>query len=194
MINTVVTHLRSSFPLRTDQCYASTDEKPFPDRGDLSFVVYPGSSLLGPSEDQQIDAAEMEISFFIGITRSTGQIPKDRWFKFAYADIRGLVPLARRVFGILRRERLQLQEKINNAFSALENEIFNWKLVDPFQFLGFTGNPTVVGPEHFHRDERMAPKDNIHGLWLPMEFGNSRIMGKDSGVGYDFGYDLGFES
>jgi len=187
-------YLRDNFPLRPDQCYVTLDERPFPDRGDLSFCVYPGSATPGPSEDQQVSAAEMEVSFFIGLTRSIGQVPRDRYFKFAYADIRGLVPLARRVFGILRRDRLIVQEKINNGFSALENETFSWKLVDPFMFLGFTATPTEVDPTHFHRDPRRSEKDSIHGLWLPMEFGNSRIMGKDSGAGYDFGYDLGFES
>lgn len=167
-------HLRTELGLQQHECVAHISEQVLQHHGEINVNLYPGSSTDGPSGDQH-HGIEQVNGFSIGITFRTGKCSRDRMFPVIYKK---LLPLARKVMIVMRRDRWQMADLVNQYFAGDPvgppiRPPTDWKLVEPFFQLGQTAEVTLVGPKHFGAD---GDNDRLYGVWLPIEYGNSRFM------------------
>lgn len=183
--------LRTECGFRDEQCYITPDDRPFADRGQLSVIVYPGVTQTGPNVDQDADSIEIEMSFSVGVSKRSRNVPKDRWFKHLYSEDDGVIPTARKVFERLRCDRFKIGSLIADEFTDLES-VYDWKLVEPFKTIS-SADVRQVNAEHFVAERPVANSQQICGLFLPIDTTPGRFMGCKRVPAYNDGYTTGFQ-
>jgi hypothetical protein len=160
-------HLRRVIPLRNNQCDVATTEQPPAVSGETWVAVYGGQNIS--AEDVSEEGLDQHVGCIIGITRRSSRAPEDRLHGEIYAkEANGVIVLAKKIIRALRRDRYILQANINTMLPS------DMKMVEPLKLLSATGDVVEVGPSHFN-EEANDRRDDF-GLFLPIEFGEGRIM------------------